>query len=126
MSNLWDKYEGKCPVRHHDLYNFQHKIMSEALKEQSPVQTLLDEIDENSDILSEMLVEDDQLTHLLLVHQKSLKIICHNHDILLMDCTYKTNQYQMPLLNILGVTYMHTTINLGFVFMNHEKEFDYT
>jgi len=86
---------------------------------------LLDELDENPDILSERMDSENQITHLLLLYQKSLKIIRKNHNILLMDCTYKTNQYQMLLLNILGVTSMHTTINLGFVFMHREKEFDY-
>jgi MULE transposase domain len=126
MSNLREKYHGTCPVTRQDLSNFRHRMVGEALQGRSPIQALLDEIDEDSDIMSKTLVDNEnQITHLFLVHRKSVDIIRQNHDILLMDCTYKTNRYRMPLLNIIGVTSMHTTINLGFVFMHREKETDY-
>jgi len=126
MSNLRGKYQGKCPVTRQDLSNFRHRIISEALQGRSPIQALLDDIDKDSDILSETLVDNEnQITHLMLVHQKSVEIIRQNYDILLLDCTYKTNRYRMPLLNLIGVTSLHTTINLGFVFMHREKEVDY-
>ena len=70
--------------------------------------------------------ENLQLTHLFIAHPKSVEILQDNHDILLLDCTYKTNKYRLPLLNIILVTALHRTINLGFVFLHSEKEKDYT
>jgi len=44
---------------------------------------------------------------------------------MLMDCTYKTNKFRMPLLNIVFPTGLHTTIQLGLCFMYSETEKDY-
>lgn len=55
-------------------------------------------------------------------HQNILKA---NHDILVMDCTYKTNKYKMPLLIISGQTALNTTFYVGFAFMSREKIYDY-
>lgn len=43
-----------------------------------------------------------------------------------MDCTYKTNRFGMPLLNIVGVTSTYHSFNAGFVFMNEETEANYS
>ena len=43
-----------------------------------------------------------------------------------MDCTYKTNRYRYPLLEIVGVTSTELTFPVVFVFMNHEYEDNYT
>ena len=47
MSTLQEKYES-CPVTARDLYNFGARIVHKKLKEQSPIQTLLDEVDETT------------------------------------------------------------------------------
>ncbi|XP_052171683.1 PKS-NRPS hybrid synthetase cheA-like [Diospyros lotus] len=52
-----------------------------------------------------------------------LKIFPH---VLIMDCTYKTNRYRYPLLEIVGVTSTELTFPVAFVFMNHEYEDNYT
>lgn len=42
-----------------------------------------------------------------------------------MDCTYKTNEFEMPLLNVVGVTGMNTTIHLAHTFMAGQATADY-
>ena len=42
-----------------------------------------------------------------------------------MDCTYKTNQFHMPLLDILGCTGLNHTFFAAFVFLSGETEEDY-
>ena len=37
--------------------------------------------------------------------------------VLIMDCTYKTNRYKMPLLDIVGVTALNTSFYVGFCFV---------
>ncbi|XP_038707173.1 uncharacterized protein LOC120002472 [Tripterygium wilfordii] len=46
--------------------------------------------------------------------------------VLLMDATYKTNRYKMPLLEIVGVTATNMTFCIAFVFLHSEKVFNYT
>lgn len=48
--------------------------------------------------------DDDSLAKILLPHPQSLLLWRDNPDVFLMDCTYKTNRFNMPLLNICGVT----------------------
>ena len=69
--------------------------------------------------------ENGHISHLFMAHPKSLKLFKQYHDILLLDCTNRTNRYKMPLLNIGGSTGMNTTIQLALVFMKSETESDY-
>ena len=39
-----------------------------------------------------------------------------------MDCTYKTNRYGLPLLNIVGVTATGNSFNIAFAFLQNEKQ----
>jgi hypothetical protein len=40
------------------------------------------------------------MTHLLFAHEDAVGIYNHNFDVILMACTYRTNQFKTPLLNI--------------------------
>jgi transposase-like protein len=45
--------------------------------------------------------------------------------VLLLDCTYKTNRFCMPLLNICAVTGNRKTVQVALCFLSGEKEADY-
>lgn len=47
-------------------------------------------------------------------------------EVLLLDCTYKTNRFNLPLLNMIGITGLRTTFNLVYAFIQTEQEGDYT
>lgn len=42
-----------------------------------------------------------------------------------MDCTYKTNHFCMPLLNIVRCTSLNCTFFTAFIFIPRETEPDY-
>jgi hypothetical protein len=42
-----------------------------------------------------------------------------------MDCTYKTNKYKMPLLDIAGVMSTGNSFYVGFAFMHNKKQPSY-
>lgn len=65
------------------------------------------------------------VTHLFIAHPTSINLFRQHHDILLLDCTYRTNRYKMPLLNIAGATGMNTTLQLALVFLYAETKDDY-
>ena len=46
--------------------------------------------------------------------------------VLIMDCTYKTNRYRLPLLEIMGVTSTNLTFSVAFAYMDSEREDNYT
>lgn len=46
--------------------------------------------------------------------------------VLLMDATYQTNRYGLPLLEIVGVSSTNLTFCIAFTYLNSEKEASYT
>jgi hypothetical protein len=48
-----------------------------------------------------------------------------NPYLLLIDCTYKTNRFGMPLLDIVGITATNTAFYVGFAFLSDEKQPSY-
>ena len=58
-------------------------------------------------------------------HPTSLEIWRVFPNIMLMNATYNTNRYQLPLLEIVGVTPTNMTFCLAFVNM-HKKKSNYT
>ena len=45
--------------------------------------------------------------------------------VLIKDCTYKTNRFNMPLLNLVGITNLNTTFEIGMAWLSGETESDY-
>ena len=68
---------------------------------------------------------DFRITCLFFAKASSHKVLKMNYEVLLMDCTYKTNVYRMPLCIITGVTPMNTTYYIGFAFLATERVEDY-
>lgn len=66
-----------------------------------------------------------RLQRLFLAHPKSITLYKQFSDVLVMDCTYKTNAYNWPLLNICGVTGSNKTIHIGFSLIETEAEGDF-
>jgi hypothetical protein len=42
--------------------------------------------------------------------------------VFLLNCTYRTNKFGMPLLNVVGITSTYATFNAGFTFFHTENE----
>jgi hypothetical protein len=47
--------------------------------------------------------EGGPLTHLMVMHNKHRKLFNLNHELIVLDSTYKTNRFNMPLLNMFGI-----------------------
>lgn len=61
----------------------------------------------------------------VLAHPLSIDILCPFTYVLIMECTYKTNRYRLPLLEIVGVTYIELTFSVAFVYMVAKREENY-
>ena len=61
-----------------------------------------------------------------MVHPVSIDILRAFPNVLIMDCTYKTNKYRCPLLEIVGVTSTNLTFSVAFVYLEAEREENYT
>lgn len=45
--------------------------------------------------------------------------------VFVLDCTYKTNKFKMPLLHVVGMSPSNSSFSVAFCFMKHEQEGGY-
>ncbi|KAG5544831.1 hypothetical protein RHGRI_017326 [Rhododendron griersonianum] len=69
--------------------------------------------------------EEVEGTHLFFAHPSSIALTKSYPYVFVMDCTYKTNKYKMPLLDIVGVSSFNGSFYSCFAFMQKEEEGDY-
>ncbi|CAG8502740.1 2637_t:CDS:2, partial [Scutellospora calospora] len=107
------------------IYNARDKIRHDNLQGRTPIQALLDELVEENIEHYYQYNQNGNLTHLFFAHPKSIILTKTYNSILLMDCTYKTNKFKMPLLHVVGMTSFNTTFSSCFAFLKSEQEEDY-
>jgi zinc finger SWIM domain-containing protein 3 len=59
---------------------------------------------------------------LFFAHFNGIALANNYPEVLLIDATYKTNIYNMPLLHFAGITPTSKTFSIGFAFMSSESE----
>lgn len=108
------------------MYNFGQRLRVESLGGLTPILWLKEELDRLG-YYNE--IESDPITHkvkrLFYMHPTAIRLWKENPDVLLLDCTYKTNRFNMPLLNICGVTGNNKTPQFALCFLSSEQEVDY-
>ena len=55
-------------------------------------------------------------------HPDLVKLVNSFYIVILMDSTYKTNKYRMPLLEVVGITSTGLTFSVAFCLLAAEKE----
>ena len=108
-----------------DIRNDRVKIKKEHLNGRSPIETLLDDLSTSDWIFDVKRDSDNRVQYLFFAHRKQVEMQRANPDVLMMDCTYRTNKYRMPLLHILGCTNLQTFFSAGFCFLRNETDLDY-
>nr|KAJ0190011.1 hypothetical protein LSAT_V11C800449890 [Lactuca sativa] len=110
------------PAVSQTIYNLKAKICKENLGNRSMVSALFEEFEKEGFIYDILHNSIGHITHLFIVHPLSIKLAKSFSNIFIMDCTYKTNKYNMPLLDIIGVSCFNTSFYSGFVFLKREDE----
>ena len=68
--------------------------------------------------------EEGHVTHVFVGYLHAVAIYRRNYDVILIDATYKTNRFGMPLVNIIGTTGLNSTIHLAQAFVQRERKSD--
>ncbi|SAL97265.1 hypothetical protein, partial, partial [Absidia glauca] len=66
--------------------------------------------------------DDGTIKNLFFAPKTSLKMVKRFHSVLLMDCTYKTNKFGMPFLDVVGIDCFNKTFFVCGVFMKSETQ----
>ncbi|KIV98474.1 uncharacterized protein PV09_09719 [Verruconis gallopava] len=113
-----------------DIFNKRVQAKARALQGRSVVEALFSELEDSGYYYPHQTFPENHekagtLSHLLVIHPRSLAIYKENFDVLILNCTYKTNRYNYPLLDLVSYTRMNTTFNLGLCFQHNKTQDDY-
>jgi MULE transposase domain len=124
MSALRQENPNICLVSH-NIYNARKRQKQSALGGNTPAQALVKALELSSYYHRIKTDESGCLTHIFFAHPKSLLQLQSYPDVLLMDCTYKTNRFKIPFLTIVGSTNLNTTFFVAFILLLEEVVEDY-
>ncbi|KJZ70430.1 hypothetical protein HIM_10168 [Hirsutella minnesotensis 3608] len=108
-----------------DIQNCIAKAKRELCQGQSTIQALANGLDDQGFWNRMQLDEHDRVTAVLFAHPESLAYLKSYPELLILDCTYKTNKYKMPLLDMVGDDSCGRTFCIAFAFLSNEAEEDY-
>ena len=107
-----------------DIQNLTAKHRREELAGRTPIQWLYDTLQGQGDDywFKEKRNDQGQVQYLFIAPRTGIELYRRHPFVLKMDCTYKTNRFNMPLLNICGTTSQRKAPNLGICLMPNEQE----
>ena len=68
---------------------------------------------------------NEEVAHLFFAHSKSIELFKCYSEVLIMDCIYKTNWFNIPLLNIINIMALNILFFIGFAYIAREANEDY-
>ncbi len=113
------------PLLPRDIYNVRHELALQQLAGRTPIQSLLANFAMDDFVSEHKLDTDNHVTHLFFASRQSLDLYHCYPEVLLLDCTYNTNKYGLPLLNVVGITGINSTFLVCCAFVKSEGEDDF-
>lgn len=109
-----------------DISNIRKKRRREGLKGLTPIMALLKTLHVGTYFFN--YEKNDETNELERLYVACLDAVClyrNNPYVILADCTYKTNNADMPLFNICGINGNKNIIQIAIVYLRQEREVDY-
>jgi MULE transposase domain/FAR1 DNA-binding domain len=108
------------------IYNTKQKNRNNLLNGRTPIQALFDKYYNNNNFITAFETDsNNNLTHFLFCKKESIELYKKFHTTITIDCTYKTNKFGMPLMNVVGMCSSNKTFFICFVFMVQEQYKNY-
>jgi hypothetical protein len=112
-----------------DIYNITASIVRASRKGQSPPEALIAQLEaektRGETFFQWRQDEGGHIGMLFVADMRSIEYLNKHPDILLLDCTYKTNKFDMPLLDILGVDHHGSSFTIALCWLDQETEENY-
>ena len=86
----------------YDIYNLHASFQRERLQGLSANDALIRHLTDKGIHYKIQVTAENRIQHLFIAHPESIKLAQANQDTVLIDNTYKTNKFDMPLLHMLG------------------------
>jgi hypothetical protein len=104
-----------------EIYNELVTARAKELRDRGPIETLV-ELISCFDYFSKVWLVEGAVDCVFFMHQSSVRMCQTFGTVFLLDCTYKTNKFDMRLLNVVGITSTYVTFNIGFAFLHAKNE----
>lgn len=108
-----------------DIYNEHVRVRQAALLDRPPILALMDELQNSNHRFAYLCNGNNEVTRLFFAHPGCVELALKHPYTLLMDCTYKTNRFRMPMLHIIGVIACNTSFTVAVAFIREETEMYY-
>ncbi|XP_020253274.1 protein FAR1-RELATED SEQUENCE 5-like [Asparagus officinalis] len=69
--------------------------------------------------------ESSELGDIVFCHPASFVMVNAYPEVMMIDCTYNTNEYDIPLLEVVGATSTDKTFTIAYAFMRNERQENY-
>jgi len=104
-----------------DIHNLRSKFKQRELQGLSPLQALLFGLGDKADYITfNRRDQNNRLKILFYAYKQSLELLRKHGEVLVMDSTYKTNRFHLPLFNICGSTFSNTSFSVASAFLSSE------
>ncbi|MBW0508755.1 hypothetical protein O181_048470 [Austropuccinia psidii MF-1] len=123
---LCSQRESDRPVILQDIYNQVKKIKKDKLKGRRPIDALIETVKEENFAWSSARDAEGHITSLFFTHPLAIKPLHGFPHVIFMDCTYKHNEYKIPLFYIVGFSSTNKTFSGAFCLMENEADPSYT
>jgi hypothetical protein len=107
-----------------EIYNELGTVRAEELRGCGPIEALV-ELISCTDYFSKVRLVRDAVNCMFFMHQSSVSMCRTFCTVFFFDCTYKTNKFGMPMLNVVGIMSTYMTFNAGFAFLHAKNEETY-
>jgi hypothetical protein len=116
-----------------DIYNERANVRREDLGGLALIHALLRFVLSTNEVKKEFIsafecengVAGGPLKYLFVMHDKHIKLLKANSEVLIADATYKTNSFNMPLLNIVGMASNNMSFFAASVFLSGEADVNF-
>jgi len=111
-----------CMTNIKKVYNERQQIWKANRGDNKPLQYLISKLEEHSyTYFSRTQSESNKIEDIFWAHRTSVKLFNNFPTVLVIDSTYKTNMYKMPMFEVVGVTSTDLTYSVGFGFEKEEN-----
>jgi hypothetical protein len=90
------------PLQPYDIYNLNASSKREERHGLSANDALIQHLKDNKIHFKINITLENRTQHLFITYPQSIKLAQTNQDVVLVDNTYKTNKFDMPLLHMVG------------------------
>ncbi len=104
-------------IKSRDVYNKHQQIRKRNLERLTPIQCMIRTLFDIATWFVRYYSHSGPVEHFFFASQLSERILKISWNVILLDFTYKTNHYRMPLCVIFGVTSLNTSVYIRFAFV---------